>query len=98
MDFTKINSLDSLYKRKRKIAKEIKYCEDSISDSFQNIVTPFEEILRPDNSIEEDDFITEMECYSQPKFMYNIMKGVKNGKRLVQMFKLGKAIFYDYKK
>ncbi|MDR2010258.1 MAG: hypothetical protein LBQ22_07235 [Bacteroidales bacterium] len=98
MDFTTIHSLESLQRRKRKIKRELKSCENAIAEDFQNITLPFNELLQPDNSIEEDDYITNLEYYSQPKFIYNILKIVKNGKRAYQIINLCKSIFYDYKR
>ncbi|MDL2262376.1 hypothetical protein LJC11_02610 [Bacteroidales bacterium OttesenSCG-928-I21] len=94
----KINSLDSLQKRKKTLLSNIEASEYVIFDTIQELSEPFKKVLKPDNSIEEDNYLIDVEYYSLPKFAYTMLKTVKNVKRINQMFQLGKAVFFDYKK
>lgn len=93
MNIVTINSLDELSKRKRELKKEMIACEEEIEYKVYDLTHPFATLFS--NSESDDDEIYEDEMPQQLKKGY---KFISNAMRLVQIFRIGKDIYSDFRK
>jgi hypothetical protein len=94
MNTTTISSFDELMKRKRRLEKEMAICEDEIEDKVYELTHPFATLFA--NGYYDDEIET---C--DDEVSPTIQKGYKivtNAVRLVQIFRIGKSIYSDFKK
>ena len=82
-----IKSLKKLALRKKAIEKEIKECEESIMDNYVALTQPVSNFVQSvcDNKNEDN-----------PRFEGGIYKFALNTKRVVNMVRLGVAVYRDY--
>jgi len=94
MNLHTINSLDALRRRKRKIKKEITMYEEDIMDKVDELTHPFTALFSSSTTSEEFD-----EYEGEISFPFK--KGYKiaaNVVKFVQIFKIGRSIYMDFKK
>lgn len=86
----KIDSLQSLRKRKAKVKRKLARCEAEIVENYYDLVQPFAaQNLASFAGGEYDEL---------PASVSKVYKFVLNAKRLTEIVRMGRAIYLDYRR